>query len=542
MKGIKSLAWHPFLGSLFPVLFLFAYNSSYIPFSELLIPTLAVLFSSVLLLFTAKLFLPTWQKAGILVSTWWLLFFSYQAQRVQIMSWFGEASARHSYVLSVNLLLLLAIFLILRKSKSSLYPLSRILNVFAGILVIFPVSQILYFQGSHLVSKASIQPINQRKIQGLGTRPSQRPDIVYIILDGFGRPDNLQKSYNIDLEEFTKFLKAEGFLLPNQSSANYARTAASLASSLNFDYLQNLPGYHPKLTYLDLHKITEEATVLRLLRKEQYQLFGFATGFGNAELTKLATYLSPFTQPSPLREMLFSMSPLQIIEENAMLYRQYVDLKTKLFHYKEAPADKGKRHYELIQFALDNVPHYVGLENPSFVFADIFVGHPPFVFNEQGNYQKPTSKQENFIADGSDLIPSYPGGKEAYMQQYRSQLLFLNKRIMTLVERIKQQAKRPTIIILQGDHGPGANFHQEDATKSNLRERFAIFNAIYLSGKNAPPLPTDLTPVNTFRILLNQYFQTKLPLLPNRQFYSPGNEPGRFTEVTQILQKKENPL
>ncbi|WP_210490033.1 sulfatase-like hydrolase/transferase [Rufibacter aurantiacus] len=542
MKGIKGLVWHPFLGGLFPVLFLYAYNSSYIPFAELLVPTLAVGLSSSLLLLAAKLFLRTWQKSGILVSSFWLLFFSYQAQWLQVVHWFGEEGARHSYLLLANLLLLLTLFLCLRKSKSPLFRLSKTLNVFAGILIFFPVSQILYFQASQLVSKASVGPEKQNTIQGLETKPGQRPDIVYLILDGYGRPDVLQENYSLDLGEFNAFLKEQGFFLATQSTANYARTTASLASSLNFDYLQNLPGYHPRLTYLDLHEITEEARLLHLLRQEKYQLFGFATGFGNAELTKLATYLSPYTQKSPLREMLFSMSPLQIIEENGKLYRQYVGLKTRFFNYREAPADKGRRYYEEIQFALEKVPQYVGQETPSFVFADIFVGHPPFVFNELGAYQKSAPKLENPIADGSDLIPFYPGGKEAYRQQYRVQLGYLNRRIMALVERIKQNAKRPTVIILQGDHGPGTNFHQEEAAQSNLPERFAIFNAIYLSGGGAPALPLDLTPVNTFRILLNHYFRTTLPLLPNRQFYSPANEPGKFEEVTHLLQKKAQPL
>jgi hypothetical protein len=52
-----------------------------------------------------------------------------------------------------------------------------------------------------------------------------------------------------------------------------------------------------------------------------------------------------------------------------------------------------------------------------------------------------------------------------------------------------------------------------------LEERFSIFAAFYLPGLEDNPIPDDITPVNLFRIIFNEYFSTELPLLENVSYY-----------------------
>ncbi len=62
------------------------------------------------------------------------------------------------------------------------------------------------------------------------------PDIYYLVLDGYGRGDVLQKYYGFDNAEFLDGLRQRGFYIADKSSTNYPSTVFSLPSSLNMRY------------------------------------------------------------------------------------------------------------------------------------------------------------------------------------------------------------------------------------------------------------------------------------------------------------------
>ena len=81
----------------------------------------------------------------------------------------------------------------------------------------------------------------------------------------------------------------------------------------------------------------------------------------------------------------------------------------------------------------------------------------------------------------------------------------------------------PPVIIIQGDEGPYPTrtqpheFEWHDASNEEMSEKMRIMNAIYAPGCEDRFYPS-LTPVNTFRILLNCYFGTALEPLPDRSY------------------------
>src|SRR5207244_7041298 len=72
------------------------------------------------------------------------------------------------------------------------------------------------------------------------TQENNKPDIYYIILDGYGRQDVLKDLYGFDNSDFIQFLQSRGFYVADQARANYCSTVPSLASSLNRTYLTGL--------------------------------------------------------------------------------------------------------------------------------------------------------------------------------------------------------------------------------------------------------------------------------------------------------------
>ena len=63
-----------------------------------------------------------------------------------------------------------------------------------------------------------------------------------------------------------------------------------------------------------------------------------------------------------------------------------------------------------------------------------------------------------------------------------------------------------------GDHGPmGKTVTHE--------QRMAILNAYYVNEEAQALLYEDITPVNSFRIIFNQYFGTDYPILEDNSYY-----------------------
>lgn len=87
---------------------------------------------------------------------------------------------------------------------------------------------------------------------------------------------------------------------------------------------------------------------------------------------------------------------------------------------------------------------------------------------------------------------------------------------------------KPSPLSFQSDEGPfpehanAQEFDWRQATPQQLRQKMGILNALYFPEVDMRVLSKDLTPVNSFRIVMNVYFDQGLPLLPNRSyaFYS----------------------
>lgn len=118
--------------------------------------------------------------------------------------------------------------------------------------------------------------------------------------------------------------------------------------------------------------------------------------------------------------------------------------------------------------------------------------HDPYIVDRLGNLKSPEktifTKKEDFY--------------DAYFEQTQ----FVTKTISELVVFLKENNKRNTIIIIEGDHGyrPTMNY--------TTGYTFQNFNAIYFPDQQYKQLYDSISPINTFRVVLNKYFNASLPL------------------------------
>ena len=123
--------------------------------------------------------------------------------------------------------------------KKSLGGMTQFLNISGAVLIALPVLQVAAFEIRNIGSDTALRFTDEtlRNAEGAG---HVRPDIFYIILDGYGRADTLSELYSHDNFQFQKRLEDKGFYVANASTTNYSQTILSLTSSLNFQHLPEM--------------------------------------------------------------------------------------------------------------------------------------------------------------------------------------------------------------------------------------------------------------------------------------------------------------
>jgi hypothetical protein len=96
---------------------------------------------------------------------------------------------------------------------------------------------------------------------------------------------------------------------------------------------------------------------------------------------------------------------------------------------------------------------------------------------------------------------------------YRDQLIYTNRRIIPVLREIIENSPTPPIIILESDHGPTGY--------GGAINRMGNFMAYYFPDKDISKAAyPSITPVNSFRLVFNEYFDGKYPLVDDVSYYS----------------------
>ena len=509
--------WHPFLLAAFPVLFLYTHNTGHFAPHVVLGPLLLV---EVLVLAAwglAGLVLRSRRKGALLASLFALLFLSYG----HIQPLFGQAYLRWGrcvlgpdrFTTLLCLLLFSAACAGLWRTRRTLAGLVGWANLIGLILVASSLLQIGYqllVPNRHACEEAGDPALAAITL----TAGQDAPHIFYLILDGYGRDDILAELYDHDNTALLNALEQRGFYVARASAANYCQTTLSLASALSLDYLDALADcMGPESEERGpLRRKIKANRVAHLVKACGYAYAAFATGYFSTEARNADLFLAPRLSLDEFQNTLLQTTPIPAL---GMLL---------------GGLTAADLHRERIEYVFDHLPDLSRRTTPTFVLAHIVAPHPPFVFGPGGEPRSPGARCS--MADGSDLVGVGDFTTQKYRARYRDQLTYLNTRLITALDGLLAAAQRPVVIILQGDHGPGSGLVWEDGQATNQKERLGILNAYRFPRKDYANLSPTISPVNSFRVLLNQYFGTELERLPDRSFFSTEQAPYAFTDVT----------
>jgi len=498
IKKVFRFPFHPFLFGIFPAVSFLANNIEEVLPGAAFRIFLIVLAGVLLLFILLSILQRDWHKSAFLVTIFLILFFSYGHlyNSLKQTSLFGIAIGRHRYLSFINLLILMLGWRwVIKHQRTAAHTIS--LNILGTVLLLLPLLQIAWYQ---IRFRSTIAPLKDSDTQLSAIDPnSNTPDIYYIILDAYTRDDTMRSFYEFDNTPFLETLEDRGFYVARCSQSNYAKTNLSLASTLNLNYVQDI--YDQKQTS-GLAKLVQNSLVRKKLEKLGYSVVAFETTYIPTRWEDATIYYSfeeaYYDQPKLFKG--FSEFEAMFTRTTGALILLDVDtiLKARL----QMLTDEGpkRERYDRILYNLDLLIDVPSIPGPKFVYAHINAPHEPYIVDKNGG----------FLADQEEYIPGY-----------RDQVMYINNRILPIIDNILSKSEQPPIIILQGDHGGGE-------TWGDFR-RMHILNAYYLPEGGAPRLYPTITPVNTFRIIFDFYFGSNYGLLPDISYYSHWRDNFNFT-------------
>jgi hypothetical protein len=259
------------------------------------------------------------------------------------------------------------------------------------------------------------------------------------------------------------------------------------------DYLSDKVGKESNDWTL-LYAMLQNYQVWRFLKSKGYKFIHLGSGWHPMSRNKYA-------------DINFNL-PLSL-EFPLLLYRttMFYPIDTR-FSITEL-GNRRLRQRKRVLYKFDKLAEISSIKEPVFVFAHMMLPHEPFVFDRNGN---PLSEEE--------------AEKKSRAVNYVDQLIFTNKKIEVLIDKLLSKSQSSPIIILQSDEGPYpprqvdhklSNWKQ--ATEGELRQKLTILNAYYLPDVDKNVLYPSITPVNTFRLIFNLYFDTHFELLPDKTYF-----------------------
>lgn len=501
----RSSVIHPFLFAVMPVLLFVSLNLNEVileyMFSILLIIVAAVVVSWYLL----NLLLRDKMKSGLMLSLGMVLFFSYGHIYNILFTSLNNSTGVNRYILPLFLIIfVLGIFAIIKTKKHH-----REFTVIANGIALVIISISIFNIGSHALQDDNFETFNNPVIYNAHAL-NYTPNVYYIILDSYANSKVLEKVYGFDNSEFLSELSARGFYVSRNSYSNYPTTLTSLPSSLNMEHITPLAeesgaaSPNPRL----LHMLWNNNKVINIFKSYNY-----------TTITMPLYPNIPKISDHELCQSLFLFNEEDIVFWETTLLNPVF----KVFNIDQYQRDKILCQFETLSDIHNSI------NEPFFVYAHLLLPHPPFLFGPDG---EPVQSES--------LAPGAATSRD-YKSKYLDQLKFANKKVIDAIDKMLQGNTTPPIIILQSDHGPShtglAKIQMQDRDgKFNevIWERMSILNAYYLPDQNPNLIYEHITPVNSFRLIFNTYFNENFDLLEDKSYFQHG-ERYNFTDVTYIL-------
>ena len=498
MSKLK-LFLNPALFGFFFIFFLFVHNREQVLYRDLIIPlsmmAVVVMVSVCICYF---IFRRNAQKTELAATFILVFFFAYGF--IFDFSGAGSYWIRHRYLLPIWVLIFFGGILAIFISRRNLEKLSRGISfIFLGMTAL---SALLLMRYEVFTDDFPIPSIDSAQVEiakNAAHAIETLPDIYYILPDAYASSWALEKYYGYDNSAFVDFLEKKGFYVVPKSRSNYTGTAFSMASLLNIEYLEKLSADG---------KVSRRNTNPRKLIEEN-RVGPFFQDLGYSYIHLGSWWEGDFRVPQADENINKGI----MSEFMLMLFKRTVIYPAS---YTYGLLDDRYITWQRMRYQLDEVAKIPLREEPTFTFFHLGAPHGPQVFNADGSFIETLESELARNADDENV-------KNISLQKkyYPGQLTYVTVRLEELIDIILSQSKTPPIIVIQSDHGSSLFSRSDPDYERNRLKNFSAFYLPEIKDKNGKVLGGDdamwgdITPVNTFRLLFNEYFGAGFVYLPD---------------------------
>jgi len=367
------------------------------------------------------------------------------------------------FAIIIVVLVLAPIIIWLYKSKRKFLKLNSYLNLLTTIFLVIEIIGLGFIEVTKVELKSKIdikEPLEE--IQN-------KPDIYFIILDGYTGFSGLKKYWNFDNSELKKFMKKNGFFIAENGKTIYNVTNYSIASTLNMAELNfEADNLYAKSSYLSLANIIKKNIVVEFLSEVGYDFINLSL-FDIRDKKKFYEDIY-FLKSGNIYQSRTIYGHLYEIQNEINADMAYInlDIFNRLKNMRSAPNGK-----------------------PKFIYAHIMMPHPPYYFDAEGN------KNDFKVAND-------PNNKNSYL----AQLKYTNHLLMESLNEVLNSSGNPPIIVVQGDHG-----FRRFKEKNKKDVEYSVLSCYYFPGKDYSSFTDSMKTINTFRLIFNKYFNQNFQLL-----------------------------
>jgi len=461
-RKLKLYTYHTFLIVPFIVLFLYAHN---LELSRLDMTYRTLIYGTgfcLLLYGLSQFYFHNRLKTGVFVS--FLLFglfqygVMYEMLDVLFRKGFWPFQNIHRYLLLFYGLLFSVLLYVFKKTKHDFIRINYFLNFLILLLLLYNLSKVIFY------NRSSGNPLSFNDDAALTSvkfnTGAAKPDIYYIILDGYASRLSLEKYYRYNNSEFYTSLNRQGFRFCDSAFSNYYSTTKSLCATLNMRYTGE---QEMALDGLRNNRL------FRVLKANDYKIYHLRSGYVVTGTFTQADSTVDIGGPNEFEISLLKHTALRL--DDAFGFFAVQRLQSQF-----------KQMYTMADLSAQ----------PKFCFMHFVAPHPPFVFEKDGKIRSKHLSDENLWEPE---------------QHYIDQLAYVSTQISQFLNYLLK--KNPNaVVVLQSDHGP---YGSAKTTEEIFESRAGILYAY-----RAPDdlkIPNKTSSVNTFPYLFNGLFGTSIPLL-----------------------------
>ncbi len=369
--------------------------------------------------------------------------------------------------------------------------------------------------------------LEEAKKQTRAATDGERPDIYYIVMDRYTNNTVLKEQFGFDNTPFLDSLRQMGFAVDDAALTQYPYTAASTAATLNLSYHNDdLAPYtqYDKQGAMVFHSMNRQAEAVKLLKEQGYEYYNIGSNYGASNKAPLATH------DFACDRMLTVLGRKKCLR--GMEHVQFE--RTPFYRLAMARFSGNPLHLEStdpVSYTRMQLNHLKGLaeserQGGRFIFSHILVPHEPFYLNADGSVAThPTANTDN----------------KSIKEKYLAQLQFLNTQMGEIVREINERSGGRAVVMLISDEGPYPQLYNqtflepvreerssdimahvpvEEWKREDAHMKYSILEAVHIPKATEEDL-AHMTPINSFRIVLNRYFGYTFPYLPDCQMGMP---------------------